>query len=165
MRLRPATSSRKWPFGTYEGRWDGFRAIVSTEGTLRVRSRRAWDTTERVGFLAQLPVRAVLDGELVALDEDGKPDFPLICECPRSGARRRRSMTARRYGKRSAHTSSRAWSPSRFAAAICRGARLDQEEEPRLLAVRDGARVSDQPDAWSGRSRRRQRRSRPARRT
>ena len=37
--------------------------------------------TERVGFLAQLPVRAVLDGELVALDEDGKLAFPLICEC------------------------------------------------------------------------------------
>jgi ATP-dependent DNA ligase len=38
--------------------------------------------TERFGFLAQLPVRAVLDGELVALDADGKPDFPLICEWP-----------------------------------------------------------------------------------
>jgi bifunctional non-homologous end joining protein LigD len=45
-----------------------------------VRSRRGWDMTERVGFLAQLPLRAVLDGELVALDEDGKPDFPLICK-------------------------------------------------------------------------------------
>jgi ATP-dependent DNA ligase len=32
--------------------------------------------TEHVGFLAQLPVRAVLDGELVALDDEGKPDFP-----------------------------------------------------------------------------------------
>jgi ATP-dependent DNA ligase len=34
-----------------------------------------------VGFLAQLPVRAVLGGELVALDKDGKPDFPQLCEC------------------------------------------------------------------------------------
>jgi ATP-dependent DNA ligase len=32
--------------------------------------------TERVGFLANLPVRAIFDGELVALDQDGKPDFP-----------------------------------------------------------------------------------------
>jgi hypothetical protein len=32
--------------------------------------------TEHVTFLAQRPVRAVLDGELVALDGDGKPDFP-----------------------------------------------------------------------------------------
>jgi bifunctional non-homologous end joining protein LigD len=37
--------------------------------------------TEHVGFLAELPVRAVLDGELVALDDDGKPDFPQLCEC------------------------------------------------------------------------------------
>jgi bifunctional non-homologous end joining protein LigD len=26
-------------------------------------------------------VRAVLDGELVALDQEGKPDFPELCEC------------------------------------------------------------------------------------
>jgi bifunctional non-homologous end joining protein LigD len=65
----------------YELKWDGFRAVVSTEGPLRVRSRRGWDMSEHVGFLAQLPVRAVLDGELVALGEDGKPDFPQLCEC------------------------------------------------------------------------------------
>jgi bifunctional non-homologous end joining protein LigD len=65
----------------YELKWDGFRAIVSTEGELRVRSRRRWDMTEQVGFLVQLPVRAVLDGELVSLDADGKPDFPQLCEC------------------------------------------------------------------------------------
>jgi bifunctional non-homologous end joining protein LigD len=65
----------------YEVKWDGFRAIVSTEGKLRVRSRRGWDMSEQVGFLAQIPVRAVLDGELVALDEDGKPDFPELCGC------------------------------------------------------------------------------------
>ena len=65
----------------YELKWDGFRAIVSTEGTLLVRSRRGWDMTEHVGFLSDLPVRAVLDGELVALDEEGKPDFPELCDC------------------------------------------------------------------------------------
>jgi bifunctional non-homologous end joining protein LigD len=65
----------------YELKWDGFRAIVSTEGSLRVRSRRGWDMTEHVGFLAELPVRAVRDGELVALDDEGKPDFPQLCGC------------------------------------------------------------------------------------
>jgi hypothetical protein len=39
----------------YEVKWDGFRAIVSTEGPLRVRSRRGWDMTPQVGFLV-LPV-------------------------------------------------------------------------------------------------------------
>jgi bifunctional non-homologous end joining protein LigD len=61
-------------------KWDGFRVIVSTEGPLRVRSRRGWDTTKHVEFLSHLPVRAVLDGELVSLDGDGKPDFPQLCE-------------------------------------------------------------------------------------
>jgi bifunctional non-homologous end joining protein LigD len=65
----------------FEVKWDGFRAIVSTEGPLRVRSRRGWDMTPHLAFLNDLPVRAVLDGELVALDSDGRPDFPLICEC------------------------------------------------------------------------------------
>jgi ATP-dependent DNA ligase len=39
----------------YEVKWDGFRAIVSTEGTLRVRSRRGWDmrsTAASTGILA-----------------------------------------------------------------------------------------------------------------
>jgi ATP-dependent DNA ligase len=36
--------------------------------------------TEDVGFLAELPVQAVLDGELVAFDSDGRPDFPRLCE-------------------------------------------------------------------------------------
>ena len=65
----------------YEVKWDGFRAIVSTEGPLRVRSRRGWDMTEHVGFLTELSVQAVLDGELVSLDDDGKPDFRQLCEC------------------------------------------------------------------------------------
>jgi len=72
----------------YEVKWDGFRAIVSTEGTLRVRSRRGWDMTERVMFLSALPARATLDGELVALDAGDQPDFPLLCE----------AMLARRDG-------------------------------------------------------------------
>ena len=64
----------------YEVKWDGVRAIVSTEGQLRVRSRRGWNMTEHAQFLVHLPVRAVLDGELVAFDDAGRPDFPLVCE-------------------------------------------------------------------------------------
>jgi bifunctional non-homologous end joining protein LigD len=64
----------------YEVKWDGFRAIVSTENGLRVRSHRGWDMTELVPELAALPVSAILDGELVAFDPDGAPDFALICE-------------------------------------------------------------------------------------
>jgi bifunctional non-homologous end joining protein LigD len=64
----------------YEVKWDGFRAIVSTEGRFRVCSRRGWDMTGLVPELAALPVFATLDGELCAFGPDGTPDFPLICE-------------------------------------------------------------------------------------
>jgi hypothetical protein len=40
----------------YEVKWDGFRAIVSTEGKLRVRSGRGWNMTPHVDFLGQLLV-------------------------------------------------------------------------------------------------------------
>jgi bifunctional non-homologous end joining protein LigD len=62
----------------YEVKWDGFRAIVSTEDGLEVRSRRGWNMSDRVRELAALPSGLVLDGELVALGEDGYPSFPLL---------------------------------------------------------------------------------------
>jgi bifunctional non-homologous end joining protein LigD len=62
----------------YEVKFDGFRAIVSTEDGLRVRSRRGWNMTQRLPELAKLPTGLVLDGELVALGLDGKPSFPLL---------------------------------------------------------------------------------------
>jgi bifunctional non-homologous end joining protein LigD len=74
----------------YEVKRDGFRAIVSTEGPLRVRRRRGWKMSPHLDFLAELPVRAVLDGELVAFGDDGKPDFERVCDaCPSATARSR----------------------------------------------------------------------------
>jgi bifunctional non-homologous end joining protein LigD len=77
-RSGPIPTRGDWSF---EVKWDGFRAIVSTEGTpLRVRSRRGWDMTPLLPELSALPVAATLDGELVAFGPDGAPDFPLLCE-------------------------------------------------------------------------------------
>jgi bifunctional non-homologous end joining protein LigD len=64
----------------YEVKWDGFRAILSTEDSLRVRSRRGWDMTDLLPELAVFPIFGVFDGELVAFDSNGAPDFPLVCE-------------------------------------------------------------------------------------
>jgi bifunctional non-homologous end joining protein LigD len=64
----------------YEVKWDGFRAIVSTEDGLRVWSRRGWDMTERVSELQGMPEGLVLDGELVVLGDDGRPSFPLLSQ-------------------------------------------------------------------------------------
>ena len=60
--------------------YDGFRAIVSTENGLRVRSRRAWNMTERVPELGELPPGLVLDGELVTFNDAGATRWPLLCE-------------------------------------------------------------------------------------
>ena len=64
----------------YELKWDGFRAIVRCGSEFRVRSRRGWNMTPLLPELKALPVDGVLDGELVALGEDGWPDSPLLCE-------------------------------------------------------------------------------------
>jgi bifunctional non-homologous end joining protein LigD len=63
---------------SYEVKWDGFRAIVSTEDALLVRSRRGWNMSDRLPDLAALPGGLVLAGELVSFGEDGRPSFPLL---------------------------------------------------------------------------------------
>jgi bifunctional non-homologous end joining protein LigD len=69
------------PFGSgwsFELKWDGFRALVSTEDGLRVRSRRGWSMAELLPELGSLPSGLMLDGELVAW-RDGDPYFPDVC--------------------------------------------------------------------------------------
>jgi len=65
----------------FEVKWDGYRAIISTaEGEIRARSRRGLDLLEpfpELGLL-QLPAGVVLDGEVVAFDEEGRPSFSLL---------------------------------------------------------------------------------------
>src|SRR5690349_7612217 len=67
------------PGWSYELKWDGFRAIVRAGRDFRVTAGAAGKMTARIPELAALPVDAVLDGELVALRDDGWPDFPLVC--------------------------------------------------------------------------------------
>lgn len=62
-RAGPLPSGPGWSF---ELKWDGFRAIVSTEDGLRVRSRRSWNMTEVLPEFRALTAGLVLDGELVA---------------------------------------------------------------------------------------------------
>jgi pimeloyl-ACP methyl ester carboxylesterase len=62
----------------YEVKWDGFRALVSTEDGLLVRSRRGWDMTGLLPELAHLPAGLALDGELVVIGPDRVPSFPLL---------------------------------------------------------------------------------------
>lgn len=68
---------------SYEMKWDGIRALVHVDGDeLRLETRNGNDVTAAYPELAEVtsrvPVPAVLDGEIVALDEAGRPDFGLL---------------------------------------------------------------------------------------
>lgn len=67
----------------YEFKWDGIRAIVQhTADGVRAWSRNGNDVTASFPELAALedglPPGAVLDGELVAFDDDGRPSFQVL---------------------------------------------------------------------------------------
>jgi bifunctional non-homologous end joining protein LigD len=68
----------------YEFKWDGIRALAHWDGVaLRVLSRNGKDVTLAFPELRPLAERlagrsAVLDGEIVALDAQGRPDFGLL---------------------------------------------------------------------------------------
>lgn len=72
-----AFDSDEWWF---EVKWDGYRAILSNDGKVRARSRRGIDLLSGFPELANLPIPsgAVIDGEIVAFDEQGHPSFSLI---------------------------------------------------------------------------------------
>ena len=80
-----ATLVEKLPTGAgwlFEPKWDGYRALGYVRGgEATLRSRRGNDLTERFAAVAKaLPNAlrtpdAVVDGEVCALDEDGRPSF------------------------------------------------------------------------------------------
>ncbi|HEU5249157.1 MAG TPA: DNA ligase D, partial [Thermoanaerobaculia bacterium] len=85
-----ATSSDALPSGdgwVYEPKWDGYRAIVTLSGAeVTLTSRNGNDLTERFREVARAAARgigssdAVLDGEICALDEQGRARFSLLQE-------------------------------------------------------------------------------------
>jgi bifunctional non-homologous end joining protein LigD len=85
-----ATSSESLPHGegwVYEPKWDGFRAIVTLAGgDGKLTSRNGNDLTGRFPSVARSIERAVrtadavLDGEICALDEQGRSSFSLLQE-------------------------------------------------------------------------------------
>ncbi len=65
----------------YEVKWDGLRALAYLEGSTRLYSRRLLPMEGRFPELTQLhrcvAGAAILDGEVVVWNEDGRPDFDL----------------------------------------------------------------------------------------
>jgi bifunctional non-homologous end joining protein LigD len=68
----------------FEIKWDGYRAVAFIEdGKLRLVSRNQNELTQRFPELKDLPKSvkaktAILDGEVVALDEEGRASFSLM---------------------------------------------------------------------------------------
>ncbi len=76
----------------FEVKWDGVRAILfrDPDGTVHAHDRALADLTPRLPELAEveraLPPGTVLDGELVATDEEGRPDYHRLRRRLQAGA-------------------------------------------------------------------------------
>jgi len=81
MLARPADMPRDLDRWAFEVKWDGVRAIAYSEpGRLRLEARSGTDITKRYPELHRLnralsSHSAILDGEIVAFDPDGRPSF------------------------------------------------------------------------------------------
>jgi bifunctional non-homologous end joining protein LigD len=84
MLATPIAKAFDSPDWLFELKWDGYRAVAFIEsGRLRLVSRNQNDLTKQFSELASMPQfvkaeRAILDGEIVALDEEGRPSFSLM---------------------------------------------------------------------------------------
>jgi len=90
------------PDWLFEIKWDGYRAVAFIDaGRVRLVSRNQNDLSLQFPELAALPQfvkarRAIVDGEIVALDEEGRPSFSLMQQ--RTGFRPGKPRTSRRDG-------------------------------------------------------------------
>src|SRR6476661_6850556 len=84
MMALPRTVLPSGPKWTYEVKWDGYRTIAVKDGTrVRLFSRNLKDVSAQYPSIAAgvsrvHASRVVLDGELVALDEHGRPSFQAL---------------------------------------------------------------------------------------
>jgi bifunctional non-homologous end joining protein LigD len=84
MLATPAAKAFDDPGWLFEIKWDGYRAVAFVEdGRVRLVSRNQNDLTAQFPELKSLPQfvkaqRAILDGEIVALDDEGRPSFSLM---------------------------------------------------------------------------------------
>jgi bifunctional non-homologous end joining protein LigD len=87
--MRPMqAASAEAPFSSadylFEVKWDGLRCMVfrDPDGHVRLQDRGLNDLTadlpEVISAAARIPRGSVIDGELVATDNDGRPDYPRL---------------------------------------------------------------------------------------
>lgn len=71
------------PLWTYEPKWDGFRVLASIrDGSVRLLSRNGHPFTKVFGPVADalrgFPTSLLLDGEVIAINDRGRPDFEAL---------------------------------------------------------------------------------------
>ena len=87
------------PDWLFELKWDGYRVQEHVDnGRVSLYTRRGLDAAEYFPELAGPPIwisarRAIVDGEVVALDADGNPDFGLLQARRGTGSRRAETST------------------------------------------------------------------------
>src|SRR5437763_4524094 len=98
--LRPMqAASAEAPFSSaeylFEVKWDGLRCILfrDPDGQVRLKDRGLNDLTAELPEIAaaarRVPPGSVIDGEVVATDTDGRPDYPRLRQRLAGGARLR----------------------------------------------------------------------------
>jgi bifunctional non-homologous end joining protein LigD len=102
MLATPSADPGRLPVGrqwAYEVKWDGVRVLADArEGQLRLLTRNGRDATPaypELDVLSALP-DALLDGEVVAMDAEGRPSFPVLMERMHVRDRRRAAALSRR---------------------------------------------------------------------
>jgi DNA ligase D-like protein (predicted ligase) len=83
MLLLPTANLPEGDAWAYELKLDGYRAVaIKTSGRVRLRSRNDKDFNRKypavAAALGTLPDETVIDGEVVALDANGRPSFNLL---------------------------------------------------------------------------------------
>jgi len=136
----------------YEFKWDGVRAVAAVRrGALTLFSRKGTEITVRYPEVARLPAalvghEAIVDGEIVAMDGQGRPDFgALQNRMHRTGAEVRSVFS--RMGGSMAEPGAVSWQFSRKGVILV--PRSASEDDVMLAALDAGAEdVVDDGDEW-----------------
>jgi len=95
MQAASAEAPFSSPEYVFEVKWDGLRCIVfrDQDGEVRLKDRGLNDLTADLPEVAaaarRVPPGSVIDGELVATDTEGRPDYPRLRQRLAGGARMR----------------------------------------------------------------------------
>jgi DNA ligase D-like protein (predicted ligase) len=86
----------------FEIKWDGIRVLAFFgKGVARLQGRKLTDATARypeiAAALEKLPGEGILDGEVVVLDEDGRPDFQRVLIREQTHSREAALVKARQH--------------------------------------------------------------------